>query len=88
MRELRLQLLAAQYIYMCRYKITSCDTMILNFKNNQNCTSKNFRLLKKEYKLLSLYFIKAVNFNQQLLNKFDMYMVRSDYEKLQNYMKL
>ena len=88
MRELRLQLLTAQYIYMCRYKITSCNTMILNFKNNQNCTSKNFRLLKKEYKLLSQYIIKAANFNRQLLNKFDMYMIRSNYAELQNYMKL
>ena len=88
MRELRLQLLTAQYIYMCRYKITSCNTMILNFKNNQNCTTKNFKLLKKEYKLLSQYFIKATNFNQQLLNKFDMYMLRSTYSDLQNYMKL
>ena len=88
MRELRLQLLTAQYIYMCRYKITSCNTMILNFKNNQNCTTKNIKLLKKEYKLLGQYFIKAANFNQQLLNKFDMYMLRSTYSDLQNYMKL
>lgn len=88
MRELRLQLLTAQYIYMCRYKMTSCNSIILNFKNNQNCTSKHFKLLKKEYKLLSKYFIKATNFNQQLLNKFDMYMLRSNYAELQSYMKL
>ena len=88
MRELRLHLLTAQYIYMCRYKITSCNSIILNFRNNQNCTSKHFRLLKKEYKLLGKYFIKATNFNQQRLNKFDMYMLRSNYADLQNYMKL
>lgn len=88
MRELRLNLLTAQYIYMCRYKITSCNSMILNFKNNQNCTSKNFKLLKKEYNLLGKYLIKVTNFNQQLLNKFDMYLVRSTYSDLQKYMKL
>ena len=88
MRELRLKFLTAQYIYMCRYKLTSCNNMILNFKNNQNCTSKHFKLLKKEYKLLGQYLTKAANFNQQLLNKIDMYMLRSKYADLQNYMKL